>query len=195
MAYDQKFFRMYAAYLREPVVRRNHDKVFRMFRAFDTDSLVFADLGCGIGEFRKFGHYAKYVGVDHHDTGDIPDFVEADYTKPDLIEKLPFRPDAFVSLFSIEACLPASERYAIYSRMFSEIPGMKCALVSGFYYESKRHDATVSEKGGIVSHQTIEDLPDDDLPFDECRVLMRTPSRMFGQDVVEVWKFLTRRHD
>ncbi len=62
------------------------------------------------------------------------------------------------------------------------------------FYESKRDLETVGETGGIVSHQTIED-PAKYISeaFSEFRIHMRTPSRMFGEDVIEVWKILSRR--
>jgi len=197
MAYDPEFFRLYAQYLLEPRVRENHDGIFRFFDQPDretVDLMDVLDLGCGMGEFRTYGHYRRYVGVDRVNHGFVEPSVEADYTDLSFLERLPFAPEAFISLFSIEACLPAEERYVIYEGLFEKLPSVQVALVSGFYYESKRDRPTVGETGGIVSHQSIENLYDVESElFDEVRILTRTPSAMFGPDVVEVWKVLTRR--
>ena len=205
MAYDKEFFKRYEAYLEEPTVRRNHDLALEFFdqTAFDdkgeyhTSRVV--DLGCGIGEFSEHGYWEKYVGVDRENRSvGGEDFLAGDYTEPGFFAKLPFVPNAFVSLFSIEACYPAARRYELYEQFFRENPELKRGLSAGFFYESARRQETVSETGEIVSYQTIEDISFHRSPvFDETRIIMRTPSTMFERhgrrDVVEVWKILTRK--
>lgn len=197
MAYDPEFFKMYASYLTEPRVRENHDGIFELFdqpHRETIDLMDVLDLGCGMGEFRTYGHYRRYVGVDRVNHGFVDPFIEADYTDLSFLDRLPFAPEAFISLFSIEACLPAEERYAIYEGLFEGLPSVRMALVSGFYYESKKDRLKVGEAGDIESYQSVESLYGvESVLFDEVRIHMRTPSGMFGPDVVEVWKILTRR--
>jgi len=153
------------------------------------------DLGCGIGEYATYDqHHAAYVGIDLNNTGSITHFVQVDYLKLDFGNLLPFLPNAFISLFSIECFHSAKNKYTLYNRLFSAFPTVKCGLVGGFFYESRRNQETVSEAGEIVSYQTIEDpsLHISDL-FTELRIYIRTPSQMFGNDVVEVWKLLVRK--
>ena len=195
MAYDENFYRMYQEYLREPVVRANHSRMFAKLAQFLPGKLRVMDLGCGSGEYPTFdGHHYRYVGVDLINTGQLQDFIQADYIKENLTDKLPFKPNAFLSLFSIECCHPVDARYALYEKLFAEHPSLELGAASGFFYESKRHQPTVSETGDIVSYQTIEDPAQYISPtFDEARIHMRTPSKMFGPDVIEVWKFLFRK--
>ena len=194
MGYDAEFYRMYQAYLQEAAVRANHDRVFDCFRRFTQPTPMFVvDLGCGLGEYSLYGHYATYVGVDINNTGQVRNFVQTDYHDFGFVNLLPFVPTVFVSLFSIECCHPAEEKYALYERIFTEIPSIRHGLVGGFFYEGRRSLETVGETGGIVSYQTIEDPSRYISPtFSEYRVHMRTPSQMFGDDVIEVWKFLSR---
>jgi len=196
MAYDPEFYRLYRDYLRERTVRASHDLVFAMFEticARHVEKRNVMDIGCGLGEFDRYCEPERYVGVDRNNAGSVLSFVQADYTDLAFLTQLPFDPNVFVSLFSVEACLPAADRYAFYERLFSET-GVVLGLVAGFYYESKRDQATVGETGGIISYQTIEpmDFHRSDR-FKELRVLTRTPSKMFGADVVEVWKVLSRK--
>lgn len=198
MAYDNDFYEMYEQYLNEPTVRENHATAFRLFHKV-LDSLYYTrsvrnviDLGCGLGEFKRYAQGAiNYLGIDKN-PGPHTNLV-TDYTKPLLLKK-EFTPNIFVSLFSIEACLPAHERYEIYTRMFRDFPTLEGALVSGFYYQHAADQDMINETGDITSFQTVEPLERfQSESFNEMRILMHTPSKMFGQDVVEVWKILTRK--
>ncbi|MDO8522900.1 MAG: hypothetical protein Q7S12_01265 [bacterium] len=158
MAYDAEFYRLYRSYLQENTVRRNHNKVFEVFRNFTGLTPLFVvDLGCGLGEYSLYGHYNEYAGVDINNSGQIQNFVPADYNNLDFVRALNFMPTVFVSLFSIECCLSADDKYTLYKKIFCSIPWIQHALVGGFFYESKRDLETVGETGGIVSYQTIED--------------------------------------
>ena len=196
MPYDESFYRRYREYLEEPVVRRNHDHIFKLFANLVLpEKLKVMDLGCGIGEYHIYDlRHSAYIGVDRKDTGNIPNFVEADYTAPDFNRHLPFTPNAFLSSFSIECCYLASAKYTIYNKLFWAFPCIRYGLAGGFFYESKRNQETVLETGDIVSYQTIED-PSLYISetFTELRAHLRTPSKMFGEDVVEVWKFFVRK--
>lgn len=152
------------------------------------------DLGCGLGEYFTYARHSQYVGIDFNNPGQIKNFICADYNEVNLTAILPFSPTAFVSLFSIEACYPTESRYALYEKIFAENSSIKYGLSSGFFYEGRRNHETVSEAGEIVSYQTIED-PSKHISenFSESRSYKRTPSEMFGKDVIEVWKILARR--
>lgn len=194
MAYDEKFYSMYREYLLEDTVRENHNRMFKSFREKTQPTpLLVVDLGCGLGEYSQYGSHDRYVGVDLNNPNDIKDFVQADYHTPNLAELLPFAPTAAVSLFSIECCHSAPEKYALYEKLFERLPSLQYALVSGFFYESKHDQETVGEAGGIVSFQTIEAPEAYESPvFTEERTQINTPSKMFGPDVVEVFKTLSR---
>ena len=196
MPYDENFYRIYREYLQEWIVRNNHDHIFSIFASLLLpDSPRVIDLGCGIGEYATYDlRYTAYIGIDLKNTGSVTSFVQADYLKLDFEGLLPFSPNAFVSLFSIECFHSAESKYALYNRLFSVFPAVKCGLVGGFFYESRRNQEVVSEAGEIVSYQTIEDpsLHISNL-FTELRIHIRTPSQMFGNDVIEVWKFLIRK--
>ncbi len=204
MAYDPDFYRMYAEYLKEVTVRASHNRAFNQFQRLARGDLQVVDFGCGLGEFWQYGAPARYIGVDVNDIEGLRgnfQLIQTDYHDLQGLSRmlrrgftLPFLPNAFVSLFSVECFHSVQERYELYGEVFETFPTIKFGLVSGFFYESKRGQETVGETGGIVSHQTIEDpwLHSSGL-FTELRMHIRTPSRMFGQDVVEVWKFFTRR--
>ena len=194
MAYDKNFYKLYLEYLKEKTVRASHDRMFRYFRRFTLpDGLHVVDLGCGLGEYAAYGHFDEYAGVDVNNAGQVPNFRRADYHELEFIAKLPFAPNAFVSLFSIECFHSAKDKYALYEKIFADAPSVKHALVSGFFYESKRGLETVGETGGIVSYQTIEDPAQYiSRTFSELRTHIKTPSKMFGKDVIEVWKILSR---
>ncbi|MBI3336369.1 hypothetical protein HYZ98_02265 [Candidatus Peregrinibacteria bacterium] len=191
--YNERFYALYREYLQEPTVRANHDHVFRMFEQFAPKDLRVMDLGYGLGEYSLHGHYTQYAGIDLNTTGQVPNFVQADYHDPLFFSRIPFIPTAFTSLFSIECCHPAEEKYALYEKLFKSIPSLQVALVGGFFYEKSRHLETVQETGGIISYQTVED-PSQYISdtFSELRMHIQTPSKMFGDDVIEVWKILNR---
>ncbi len=195
MAYNKDFYQLYKNYLKEPTVRKNHDYIFGCFGNIPgQNGLRVMDLGCGLGEYHIFGRYTDYVGIDLNNTGEIHNFMSADYHDLGFVSELSFEPNAFVSLFSIECCNPAETKYALYNKLFEALPSLQFGLAGGFFYENKRGQETVGETGGIVSWQTIEDQSRFISPrFSEFRAHIYTPSEMFGKDVVEVWKFLIRR--
>lgn len=199
MAYDAAFFALYKVYLGETLVRSTHDAMFDMlFSHLSPAKPRILDLGCGVGELVNF-YPAKdyaYYGVDVESHGPHCS-AELDYTSDDLYRLLPqtpFRPNCFVSLFSAECCLSANAKYELYGNFFADWPTITCGLVSGFYYRNRVAQVKVAEAGGIESYQTIERATDyGSSLFTEFRCEMAVPSRMFGDDVVEVWKLLERR--
>ncbi len=205
-AYTPEFFQLYWDYLQEPRVRSAHDRVLRLVssaRAFDRT----LDLGCGTGEF--FDHFPvqvqDYLGIDVLLN---PFFRPRGAKKHRLLDYRALSDDelrdllknrqSFVSLFSSEITATWRDNYALYSRVFSLCPQVTHALVSGFYYETCRDAGfeRIRETGGVVSFQTLETsakvlpyLPDD---VTETRIEMHVPSKMFADDVFEVWKLLVR---
>jgi hypothetical protein len=192
--YDADFYRMYREYLQEKSVRLSHDYAFGWFRKTAGDDAAVVDLGCGLGEYLTYGYHQGYVGVDLNNAGQVPNFVQADYHDLAFVDRLPFKPTVFTSLFSIECFHSVDDKYALYERIFNRIPSVTYGLASGFFYRSKRDQEKVGETGGIESYQTVED-PAQHISkiFSELRLHVSTPSKMFGEDVVEVWKIFHRR--
>jgi len=199
MSYNQDFFEQYSDYLQEPQVRNVHDWMFRIFeKTFPQWKYPFniIDFGCGqCLEFRRYGLWAGYVGLDL-DPPVNPWTLRCDYTKisAEEVKKIANMPlYGFVSLFSTECCMSAAEKYAFYKKLFEEYD-FDVGLVSGFYYKEKIKGEKISETGGIVSYQTIEDQKEYvQKRFIEMRTCVNVPSKMFGPDVVEVWKLLIRK--
>lgn len=191
MSYNDDFYKLYSAYLDEPVVRSTHNRMFNTFRTwFGGGAMRVVDLGCGTGEFKT-----NCPAVDYYFGIDKVDSPAADYVGDYMRDRVlpPYAPNCFVSLFSVEACVPATQRYELYDRMFQQHPIDK-ALVAGFYYEHAADQETVNEAGDLTSFQTIEPIEAFSSEFfHETRVTMRTPSDFFGKDVVEVWKILERK--
>lgn len=199
MSYGTSFFDEYKNYLQEPLVRNVHNWMFRIFEAtFPQWKYPFniIDFGCGqCCEYHNHGQVSGYVGLDL-DPIRRPSMYQCDYTKvsSDEIKRFATFPlHGFVSLFSTECCMPATEKYAFYSKIFRE-HHIQVALVSGFYYKNRIQEEKVKETGGIVSYQTIENQRNHQYKeFIEMRTYIDVPSKMFGPDVVEVWKLLIRK--
>lgn len=202
MPYDDAFFDAYRQYLLEPGVRDAHNRVFHAFRRFVGGGMSprVIDLGCGTGEFFHHGPWVAYVGIDktpriaREAYQDRARVIEADYAHVDSWRGRITDPEAFVSLFAIEPTLGTPDRQSLYAQLFEKIPSLKWGLSAGFYYSSKMTSPTVEEPGGIVSYQAIEPLGlyNAIAGVSEERMVMRVPSKMFGPDVVEVWKFFAR---
>lgn len=198
MAYDDAFFERYAEYMLEPTVRRNHNRVFDLLDRLNDDIISWrsnvVDLGCGLGEFQQYGHrYSGYCGVDLYPRLKSASFVlKADYLGLTFLKELPFSPDVFVSMFSVEPICSPGMRNGYYVNLFRNCPTLRLGLSAGFYYSSKKDETRVGETGGIMSYQTNDEIEPNDV-YDEMRITMRTPSKMFGPDVVEVFKIMRRK--
>jgi len=197
MAYDKAFYDAYREYLKEESVRVSHDFIFGCFQKMAGENLYVIDFGCGLGEYWQYGCPLMYTGVDVNDFDQKFKLINLDYHGLDAVQSsinLRFVPNAFVSLFSVECFHSVQDRYEFYRKVFQTFPQISFGLVGGFFYEGKRDQETVEETGGIVSYQTIEDpaLYISDI-FTEFRLHIKTPSQMFGSDVIEVWKIFIRR--
>ena len=197
---------MYEAYLQEPRVRGKHDEFFDMWGVGHDGELVL-DLGCGRSqEYRHHGPGHWYFGFDANaepetvvfDRKPMVRVERADYRSPEFIDRIKRikgpEPEAFVSLFSSEITAPILENTALYERIFREVPTVQRALVAGFYYTRQRGANPVKEAGGIESWQTLDRIEHvGSHVYDELRMVATVPSSMFGEDVVEVWRILSRR--
>ncbi len=198
MTYDPGFYNAYKAYLSESGVRQAHDWIFKL-ASLNSNFLNVVDFGCGaFNEFFVYAKPRKYTGIDINVSSQEGErrLIQANYRHVNDLTGLvtPALPTAFVSLFSSEITRPLKENYAFYEKVFKELPTISSGLVSGFYYVSKKNQNPVEETGGILSYQTlehIEDIYSDS--FSEKRIILPVPSKMFGQDVFEVWKFFDRR--
>ncbi len=198
MGYDKDFYNAYRGYLAEPRVRTAHDLIFA-FASLNPSFQNVVDFGCGaFNEFLVYAKPHKYMGVDVNVSSEEGKrrLIRADYRKIDDLANMvnPDLPTAFVSLFSTEITAPTYKNYEFYEKVFRELSTIKSGLVSGFYYVSKKSHNPIKEAGGIVSYQTLENIEDfNSKIFNEMRVTLPVPSKMFGKDVFEVWKFFDRK--
>lgn len=203
--YTKNFYELYLDYLGEDTVRESHDSAFKYFLNNYKASKIL-DLGCGLSEFARYASPEEYLGIDlnaevkKYNKNNI---IIADYRNNNLSDLInPFKPDSAISLFSVEITAPkgvesfsaqVNSKYDMYVKVFRELPSVKVMLVSGFYYRNKMDENPIRENGGVVSYQTLEPKQEgyDDV-FSELRFDTVTPSKMFGDDVVEIWKVLER---
>lgn len=188
---DDAFWDQYEVYVEESAPR--HRKAVDLLLIDQLFPGCLLDLGCGrCQEARELLYPQKYLGVDlvdgplkldYRNLGAFCDALQGE------------KPTAFASLFSVEVTGNWFDNYPIYRRLFEAFPTIEWGLVSGFYYKGEQDQPTVAEAGGIKSYQSLFDLADvrDDGPFEEMRLLLKAPSKMFGPDVIEVWKLLTRK--
>jgi hypothetical protein len=198
--YSAEFYAAYARYLKEPEVRKAHNFIFSLAWSLRVFREVI-DLGCGQSqELLNYGQAPRYVGIDRNVTENYSfchlirpgDYRQIESWR-DIAEKC--RLKAFVSLFSSEITAPYRTNYKFYSRIFAET-NLKAGLVSGFYYGKRKGQNPVREAGGVVSYQTLESIEAAErvsVGFTEKRIIMPVPSKMFGPDVVEVWKIFERK--
>lgn len=142
-----------------------------------------------------------YVGVDLEipveNPPKAPDvhLLTADYrTEMDKIQKwmedrMLGQPRTITSLFSSELTASPEVNSRFYRSLFERFPRLERLIVSGFYYSERRRKSRVEEVSGLLSWQSIGDL---ETELDERRHLMRVPSKLFGPDVVEVWREFIR---
>src|SRR3989344_2877093 len=111
MSYDENFYAKYDQYLKEPAVRHNHDYMFSIFASILLpDSPRVIDLGCGVGEYATYDQlHTAYVGIDLNKNSLVIPFIHTNYLKLNFREILPFLPNAFASLFSVECCNPVEK--------------------------------------------------------------------------------------
>lgn len=202
MSYNSEYFSKYQKYLDEDVVRNQHDMIFDMFQTFAQPERVL-DLGCGgCCEYELYGNYVEYIGVeieksivDQLKEIDIKifnlnyrdeNFLNEIYSKHDLLA------DTFISLFSSELTAHHSDNIKLYEKLFSS--GFQHGLVSGIYYKNKKDINPVLEVGDIYSWQTLGSVENyDSNVYSTVLIQLPVPSKMFGDDVIEVWKMMRKK--
>lgn len=208
---DGNFYHEYSDYLKEPRVRKVHDKMFVLFGNLlgSSFSSPVADLGCGknceYGVFSSFslkGYFGFDINVEERKTKSLyytNETFKLDYRKEidSLIEIANEKKvGKFVSLFSSEITASPVDNQALYEKLFLDIPSLTHGMVSGFYYSENKENQIIDEAGGIKSWQTFDSIEDNKSEiYDEMRVIEKCPSNMFGEDVVEIWKILTKRQN
>jgi hypothetical protein len=207
---DDAFWDQYGDYLAE--ARSRHWGMLHMsplFRGASNYARAFRaiDLGCG-----QYASAADLLGTDleyywgidqrqpggRHVKGDGMRFIEANYRDMDFkdlaLEVERFRGElVFVSLFSAEATAGEEGNRLLYEKVFREFDCL-WGVTAGFYYRGKVDQEVIDETGGIQSYQTLPGLPEPSDVYHEVRLEVDAPSKMFGPDVVEVWRFLYNRN-
>lgn len=195
---EDEFWQKYRVYFRETL--NDHKSILGHFPALKPSSGFSVvenvlDLGCGkLFSARELLSPRFYVGVDEIvDPVETSDFrlVRGNYRDIELLNSIRFHPWVITSLFSSELGASPEENDKFYKQLLDTFQYSAYVLVSGFYYSDRRDLPIVKEAEGLVSHQSIGDLSTD---LDEVRVLKRVPSKMFGADVVEVWRLLSRKN-
>ncbi len=194
MSYSEQFFQLYAEYLKEPTVRAAHDWVFKI-AGLDPAFEKVLDLGCGMcQEWLVYGPPCEYRGVDVV-IGQHPQFVTQLNYRGKALEAKFTEATAFVSLFSSEITDTPKLNSCFYRSLFYQRPALQAGLVSGFYYTDMRDQNPVRETGGIWSYQTLHAIEEHSLDPElvERRIVLPVPSKLFGPNVIEVWRFFDRR--
>lgn len=155
------------------------------------------DLGCGQateGWVLTAQQLSQYLGVDQQlAPGVTPGgcYRRGNYRHGAFLRTLQgHNPQTVISLFSVEPTGTVGQNRSLYRQVFKTFPTVDRILSAGFYYQ--RHwdqEEPVLEAGGLASYQVNGAVP---MLEGELRVSMPAPSRLFGSDVVEVWRYLPR---
>ena len=93
-----------------------------------------------------------------------------------------------VSIFSAELYCYACDN--LYQRAFDE--GVDAIVASGVYYRGTDVNMAIGEVGSQI-RQTWPIAPPPNDVYNETRIVRSVPSTMFGDDVIEVWRVMTRK--
>lgn len=192
---DEDFWTKYRDYLAE--VHNAHLNSFRTVAREQVSYQRVLNLGCGryneASDLLPFDHIS-WFNVDANE----PAHLKADWTTGEgeaavVAAAKVFMPDTMVSLFATElsfvnAYIPQYAVNWFYRYLLQEVPSLQRIVVAGFYYNDQRRAAPVVEEvGGLRSAQSISKVL-----RGERRLLVPTPSTLFGPDVVEVWRCIER---
>ena len=194
MTYDKDFFKKYEKYLQEPTVREVHDKMFNFAANYPSLKRRVLDLGCGNQEYYNYTRPEYYVGVDNLNAQELLDVKKIDYRNVSEIINLinMYNFTGVVSLFSTEITGSYSANNLLYNNLFTQT-NLDSMMVSGFYYDdTRRNHEIIEEIGGIFSFQSNFSYVRSDL-YTETRITAPCPSKLFGDSVIEVWRFLTKK--
>ena len=164
------------------------------------DYRTLLDLGCGKScEAKRLFSPENYIGVDlsppkNKETKEEK-YITGNYRDKTVLETIePGTVSMITSLFSVEITKPFLQNYSFYKDLFGRFINAEQIIVSGFYYKNKADQIVVEETGGLWSYQSIENpLIVKNNFFHEERYHLDAPSKLFGEDVVEVWKVFTRK--
>ncbi len=188
-----EFWNEYEGYVQESLPRHlNARDQLMATRANNRPYGVVLDLGCGrLKEARDLFSVAFEVDSD---PAANPDAVVNYRDTAALALKLPSMKgvDGFTSLFSAECTGTIEANQELYEWLFKTFKTLKFGVVAGFYYRGKEAQFTVEETGGLTSYQSVGPLSKSTL-YKETRLQIEAPSKLFGPDVIEVWKLLERR--
>lgn len=203
MPYDEEFFNKYHEYLKE--VKDQHiDLLKTILSQIPRLPENIVDLGAGIdGEFKElYKNFSNthedeeafdYYRVDNNAQTLGNDIIKINYRNIDSVASLirVLKCDCFVSLFSSEITSTYQDNYELYSNIFQNTD-VEYGIVAGFYY-GKHLDYNTVQVGDITFYQTLEKMCDvkNDI-FDEIRIEKYVPSKMFGDNVFEVWKLFRK---
>jgi hypothetical protein len=210
MAYDSNFHVAYKEYLHESRVRKVHDRILHMVYQSDDSFKRVLDLGCA--QNHEYYHNLlpdAYVGIDIHpgvitlstdETQSSPIAIvkHGDVKDIPLVKKLilDYNLMACVSLFGIENNNSCRDNYTFYRSLFKKT-SINTILTAGFYYGTFPDKEAIIEIMGLKAYQAIHPIEKTLILsgglFDETRIEVMCPSDFFGEDVVEVWKILTRK--
>lgn len=159
------------------------------------------DLGCGKLMMGRDVTPYNYVGVDidphpmmevyswkdlreeavHEKTAVVKQPMES-IDWEEVVAALAPRPVSVISLFAAELYLAEPEK--LYERAF--MAGVSQILSVGVRYPSAHVSSPVGEPGAYVWQTSCAETSQ--THWDEMRVTKHVPSKMFGPDVVEVWR-------
>lgn len=196
MPWDNEFYAKYAEHLQEWLVKHTHFNMYWNFTNFvgNYEPISIIDFGCGTGEIMTcLPREVNYFGIDKNKVNENLPHMIGDFTDPSFEPRPPFVPNAFISVFASEIVWNAEDKYKFYHEVFRKYPKIRVGLVAGVYYLGNENDLT-KEEDGFTIHQSVEKQQDwisDD--FEEHRSYHKVPSKLWGPNVVEVWKILLRK--
>jgi hypothetical protein len=206
---DKEFWDRYADFVDESL-QRHTTACYSLFADVSLwGSRPILDLGCGkcFEALKLFTVTTQYMGFDVDPGEPFSSYIgqedqrkvfTLDYRKEidTVITKAnEYSPTTFVSLFSTEVMGSHEDNVQLYDKLFNEIPSIENGLVSGFFYDDeRRNNEVVEEAGDLKSYQSISPFSiNESSIYIERRLLMPAPSKLFGPNVVEVWKLLRRK--
>lgn len=209
---NEEFWVEYGEYLKESLIR-HADTLWSMLSHIhgDTCEIRYSapevlDFGCGqyASAIGLMPVPKSYIGIDKHNPGSRWDDSMHDPVEPytfitgDYRERinLSYEPTCFTSLFSTEVTAYRDANESFYNWVFESYPTASYGIVSGFYYLDRWRDQYVIETGNLTSCQStgpLTDYTDSTLLYTETKLEIPAPSKMFGPNVVEVWKLLERK--
>jgi len=151
------------------------------------------DLGAGQCEIGRslVSEQSVYKPTDQHPKGDAVCLDFTDMKKVHEVIHL-LKPVRIISLFALDVVMPTLGA----SNVIRECLSHECVedfISAGFYYnDGRKHQLTVEEVGGLISHQVQARSNISDGILHETRLEVPAPSEMFGESVIEVWRHVRR---